>query len=211
MEELLEKPRLEVHNDDIASIFQNLISMEKRGITLGNIDETGLFTCDMDSVPLLWVKLSPMDLCYGYSKNLYVIPMNGGDILHSIRIYGRFKSAKLYQYSFLDTPIEFDHVEGINNQEDSITILNPFPQSGIPILQTRKNIYLELISMNEDTEETPKCEIGYGYLDNKLRKQFNPTRNQTKGVSFMHKSGQRYAVFGIDAPGHSINVAGPEG
>lgn len=136
------------------------------------------------------------------------------DIIHSIRIYGRFRSAKLFQYSFLDTELIYDQVEGIGDDvtEHTVTTIMPFPQSGIPILQARKSIYLEIIPEYEyDDYRIPNCEIGYGFLDANIRKEFNPEPDQKKGVSFLHKNGQRYAVFGIDQFGYSVNIVAPEG
>ena len=199
--------RIEIYDDDhISTVFMHLLSIEKKGITLGKIDETGLFTCDMDRIPLKWIRITPESLCYGYSKDLYIISTEP-DILHSIRIYGRFKSATLYQYSFLDQRIEYDHVEGMGEEIDDnhVTIMNPFPYSGIPLLQIGKNIYLELIP-EHDNSELPKCEIGYGYLDHAIRCDFNVKDNQVKGVSFLHKNGQRFAIFGVNTYGHNANV-----
>jgi hypothetical protein len=205
--------RFEIYDEgDFGNIFHHLIKLEKQGQSLGNIDETGLFTCNMDLVPLEWKKINEMNIPYVTTKHTYVI-QKSADILHSIRIYGRFKSATLFQYSFLDTKIIYDQVEGIadNIEENTVTIMMPFPESGIPLIQARKNFYLEIIPEDGESDEIPNCEVAYGYLDTKLRKKFNVRPNQTKGVSFLHKNSQRYAVFGVDAPGHSINVIGPEG
>lgn len=206
----MELARVEIYDENITSIFMHLLTIEKQGKSLGKIDDTGLFTCDMDNVPIKWVRLTEEELCFGYSKELYVLPTDA-DILHSIRIYGRFKSATLYQYSFLDQRIEYDTVYGLNEEIDAshVTIMMPFPYSGIPLLQVGKRIYLEIISEN-DTCPPPKCEIGYGYLDNIIRSDFNIKHGQTRGVSFLHKNGQKFTVFGVDSYGHSINVVQPD-
>lgn len=50
--------RLEVYGEIYGEIFRELFKIEKSGETLGDIDCTGLFTCDMDRVPIQWIKLS---------------------------------------------------------------------------------------------------------------------------------------------------------
>ena len=159
--------RLEVYEDSVHPLFTYLIQLEKNHETLGQIDDSGLFTCDMDHVPIHWVKLNPIEdkpYCED-SKYLYRIPSSGGDIIHSVRIHGRFKSAEIFQYSFLDGRLTYDHVSGLDESMDasSVTDMCPFPQSGIPVIQVRKNIYLELIPEND--ADPIKVEYGYGLLD----------------------------------------------
>ena len=200
------------YGENIHPIFFHLIQLEKKKETLGHIDESGLFTCNMDRIPIHWVPLDSVEhKTYDDSKYLYVIPRVNGDILHSVRIRGRFQSAEIFQYSFLDGRIIYDHIDGLGEHIDgnSISVMCPFPQSGIPVLQILKNIYLEIIPENED--DPIQVEYGFGFLDGPLRKKMSDNKTFSfKGVSVIHKSGIRYGVFGMNAQGHSINVLGPE-
>lgn len=202
---------METEGQCISSILLYLVKLEKQGTTLGKIDDQRLFVCDMSAVPINWVPLN-IEEHKSYSEDsgcIYFIP-NNGDILHSIKIKGRFKKAEIFQYSFLDNRIVYESITGMDKSitEDTITVLNPFPSSGIPFLQLIKNMYLEYIP--EKDGDPIKVKFGEGYLDNPLRKQFSDRRKfREMGVSIMHRTGMKYAVFGMHAQGHSINVLGP--
>lgn len=209
--------QLETYGENVSKIFLHLIKLEKKNITLGKIDETGLFTCDMEKIPINWVELNPIEhSTYDSDPYLYKIP-DVGDILHSIKIYGKFQYAEIFQYNFLGGKFIYDEIDGTPDlNDDSVTILKPFPISGIPLLHIKNNIYFIFVPIspeNEKPEHPIRVEFGYGFLDVPLRKQFNINLNSKeneKGVSIIHKSGIRYSVFGVDNIGYSINVLSPE-
>lgn len=207
-------PPPQITDDHISPILMYLIKYEKQGHTLGHIDDSGLFQCDMEKVPIHWIALSPVEhQVFDGSRFIYVIPNDGGngDILHSIKIQGRFQSATLYQNSFIDGRIVYESMEGTNLDHDSVTFIKPFPYSGIPLEQIKKHIYLELIPEN-DQDCPPQTWIGYGFLDVPIRKQLeHPRFYHFKGVSILHQSGARYAIFGTNVLGQTVNILGPEG
>jgi hypothetical protein len=203
--------RIEVYDDNISPLLIHLIGLERHGVTLGHIDESHMLTCDMEKIPIHWIRLNPEEhRSYDDTPNLYVIPNDGnGDILHSIRIHGPFKSASIFQNSFIDGQLVFDNVTGEDLALDAVTTLSPFPYSGIPLEQVQKHIYLEVVPVSGATP--PVVEFGYGFLDVPMRRKLeDPSFYYFKGVSLLHKSGVKYGIFGTNALGQSINVIGPE-
>jgi hypothetical protein len=128
--------------------------------------------------------------------NAYIIPKKG-DVLVSIRVNGEFSQAKLFQYSWNGyNKIVYDTLRGEGE-------MYPFPDSGFPLLQVGKNIYLDVYdAQNVHVTAT------YALLKKEDRQKlanyvFPGSRD---GVRVIHKSGDIYQVTDVYDYGFSTNT-----
>jgi len=192
---------------DISKIFDYLKEYELSGYTMGEYDKaTNIFTCELCDVPARWMSIDEFKK-YDMNPNCYELPIAGGDIIKGIQIDGNFKSFTLFQYDWLGSNRTIiAHSDG-HPYELTTSLFLPFPQSGIPYIQIGSAMYIEFIPLPGIKSE---CSIGFGFLDTKTRKLMNTIDNSGRGLSVIHKSGQKYTVFGMDNFGHSVNKFAPD-
>lgn len=205
-------PHLCSETYDISEIFDYLKEYESAGYTMGKYDKaTNIFTCELCDVPVRWMSIDKFKK-HDTIPNCYELPIAGGDIITGIQIDGNYKSFKLFQFSGTSSVGQYSatiiaHEEG-HPHEMTTSLFLPFPQSGIPYLQIGTNMYIEFIPLPDIKSE---CFIGFGFLDTKTRRLMNTIdENSGRGLSVMHKSGQKYTVLGVDNYGHSVNKFVPD-
>lgn len=165
--------------------------MTDQHIKTVDIDDNGLYTLIYASIPTYTEIISK-------TGNLYIIPRLG-DILHEIKIVGRFLTAEFYQYDWTGTrKVVYDTIK----YEDS-SIMQPFGISGIPYTCCGKNMYVEITDASDDLE----VQVKFGYLPNECRRRLALFRfdNSDYGIKLLHQNGSIYQFTGLYDYGFSPN------
>lgn len=195
---------------DYKKIFSEIDVLDKSNIKTINIDNNAIFTYLFNS-PTNTINISPIPIdSILYNQNidetLYVIPREG-DILLSIEISGFFSSSiELFQYDWTGIKrIIFDNAIGINGIDNKI-ILQPFIQSGFPLLQMGKNLYLIIKKPNDNC----KVKATFAFLDSNSRRELATYKDHNinlhdAGVKILHNNNKLYQVFGLNDHGFSPN------
>jgi hypothetical protein len=176
-------------------VFAELINQKEDTI---KIHPDGTYTYLYNS-PTLKTQLEQADkLQYSHPKDgvLYVIPKNG-DLLLNVEVQGEFEEATLFQYDWTGLQqIVYATLDGPGK-------MNPFPSSGIPLIQVGKAIYLEVKNASADV-------IVYGtyaILETKSLKAF---ATYSHGLKAVHETGSVYqAFYALSDYGHSVNCFQP--
>lgn len=178
--------------DRIAEIFATL--QENPDLDMIDISQDKVLTYNHNAP--LYEKILTKE--YEMLNDHYISIPRVGDLLLSLKISGKFRKASFFQYSFLDRHIVYEQVE---QQDDKDVIINPFPFSGIPLLQASKNFYV-CLEHSENVEIT----ASYALLNSKSRRKFVFDYNEQNGVKIMHINGTMYQVYNINDYGHSPNT-----
>ena len=144
---------------------------------------------------------------------LYVISRSG-DILLDVLIEGSFTSCEMYQYDSMGY-----HKEVYATLKSS-GVMNPFPQSGIPLIQCGKCIYIQVHEPRSEIQVHAK----YAFLNTTCRRKLaqythpddEPIYNHnnkliyTHGVKIKHANNDIYQVYNVGDSGFSPNYLGKE-
>ena len=132
------------------------------------------------------------------NRCLCILPLYG-DLLTKITVLGFVESAELYQYAFDgSTKIVYDSI-------CSAGVITPFPNSGFPILNCRKNLYLAItIKSGCGVRSIPKVSATYVYLPDTERKLLATS----VGIKVKNASGKVYKVYGSEDLGFEPNFLG---
>ena len=182
----------------LEKVFAELKVLEETNIRSIEIDENGIYkylfntpTMRID-VPLANPKI------YTYTDNLYVIPIHG-DILLSVELTGKFKSATLFQYDWTGSR------KIVYYTMTQPGVCNPFPHSGIPLIQIAKAVYLKVEGATEDVNVAAI----YAYLEKFSKQALRAyVTKDNDGVKAVHADQTIYQVLSVrDYPNcfHPIN------
>lgn len=130
----------------------------------------------------------------------YVIPREG-DLLLGVEVQGTFEEAALFQYD------ELGSRRLVYSTLEKAGCMNPFPTSGIPLLQMGKPLYLEVKKPGADVKVTSTC----AFLDTKTRRALATytQANGMDGIKAVHANQTVYQVTNIHEHGHSPNCFVP--
>ncbi len=153
-----------------------------------NIDENKLLTC-LNTTSLDYFDISE-NIARKINKDeyIYTIPKYG-DILLDIIVNGDFIQAELYN-GLPEHPIIYDRLL-------TSGVLNPFPKSGIPLIQMSTSaMYIKIKSENI---ESVNIKAKYVYLDYNSRKLLvsSTINNGKDGVRIEHKDKNLYQLLNI--------------
>jgi hypothetical protein len=131
-------------------------------------------------------------------------------LLLSIQVCGRFEYAELYQLYRKRKSVKkivYETVRGCGpNAENAVTvIINPFPESGIPLLQVHNTFKLDVIGSSGLTVAAGI----YTLLRQEDRAKIIMPEVGSVGAIVKHKSGDVYVVTGVDAIGTLKNALVP--
>lgn len=163
------------------------------------IDSNGIYKYLFDSptYPVIVEQADKSRYRYPEDGLLYVMPRDGDILLH-VEVTGSFKEAILYQYDFGGVD---KIVYATLNQEG---IMNPFPESGFPLLQAGKGLYLNVIGADADKVQVTAT---YALLETKSRMLLARYlhENTENGVKVVHANKDIYQVICVMDIGHSPN------
>ena len=186
-------------------IFETILDHDARGVQHCSIDSDGFFRYNHNAPTIrTTVNYNPDVMCRQAGRLLYVVGREG-DILLSLSIEGRFKSARMFQYD------AWGHGTVVY-EEGPGALLAPF-DSGIPLLQVGKHIYLELSL--EDVPYVPGVaeaaglciEATFAFLSESERRTLGRYTHEgtDHGIKLKHNDGSTYQVLHVTDMGFSPN------
>jgi hypothetical protein len=136
---------------------------------------------------------------------LYTVP-HTGDLLLNIEITGKFWGATMFQYDWTGShKIKYDSYDTDTNDSydtDNNVTMAPFPDSGYPLLQVGKQLYVEVMTKPHNDID---CIATYAFLDTVSRKRLMEYREGNHGVKVRHENGDVYQVLNMHEWGYSPN------
>jgi hypothetical protein len=177
-------------------IFVDLELLEEANIRSLEIDENGVFQYLFNSpTRKIDIPLADTD-----KDHLCVVIPICGDLLLSVEVTGKFKSATLFQYDWTGSR----EIVYYTMTEPGVCI--PFPHSGIPLTQIGKAIYLKV----EGASENINIAATYAYLESYSRKALAEYRTKDQnGVKAVHADQTIYQVLSVTDYGFSPNCFHP--
>ena len=211
-----------INNSRVKKCIIELYQNENQYNNSINIDENGVLTY-LYNCPNDYFLIEEADIHFKRYNNeiLYIIP-HFGDVLLDIKISGILTSATLFQYdSSGSTKIIYESIDNfqvpisfflktssITNEyyevsESKEYILDPFPNSGIPLLQLPTNLYLSIQSTDKSSIEVLAKQA---FIDTKERQLLSMySLDNIHGIKIKHKNNDIYQIVNINDSGFSPN------
>ncbi len=187
----------------LEDVFKTLDEFERVGKHTIDINEYGVYKYLFNS-PTMTDNVDPNPKSmYNIESDesddylLYVIPRNG-DILLYVDVEGVFAEATLYQYDWTGSrKIVYEQILEAGR-------MNPFPESGIPLLQCGKALYIEVKATSHVAVAVTAT---YAFLETesrcKLAQYVFP--NTEHGIKAVHANGDIYQAINIHDLSYSPN------
>lgn len=209
--------------------LNKLYDFEKENTRSCEISEDGVLKYLFNS-PMFTIDMLPYKTVSSATLVQYKFPKEG-DILLDISVSGKCDKIRMFTYDFWGKRVLFfnthdeDANDATSSQDDEAkdtpkeadipkqlplnNNINPFPSSGIPLVQTLKPVYLEI---EGDTQSLRQIAVKakYALLDKASKKlitscEEKDDKNAVHGVKFMHDSNTLFRTYNVHCQGQAVN------